>query len=118
LPTSRSERGAVARHSAETMRKLGVAVIAAAIYDAAGLIEMKAERGRYMVRGTWMTAAELQEDAYLWLTTESERLDFWAECAGLDMQTVIDGADAAIAYAKRTPRGQSIWGDVRRVRGK
>jgi hypothetical protein len=101
----------MARVDAVALRRLGVAVLTAAIYDAAGLIECH----RTQVRGTWMTAAELQGDAYLWLTTASERLDFWSECAGLDMQAVIDGADAAIEYAKRTPRRESIWGDVRRV---
>lgn len=98
------------------MKRLAVAVLAAAMYDAAGVIETKQERRSVRsVRGTVLSVAEIQAEAYAWLTTPSERLEFWAECAGLDMDTVIRGADAAVEYAKRTPRGESIFADVRRI---
>lgn len=97
------------------MRRLAAAVIACAMYDAAGL----AETHHGHVRGEWMSVEEVAREAYAWLTTESERLEFWAEAAGLDMQTVIDGADAAIDYARRTPRtpdGVGVWTKARKVR--
>ena len=98
------------------MRRLAVAVLATAMYDAAGIIETRGAEGGHVrgnVRGGVASAAEIQREAYAWLTTPSGRLELWSDLAGLDMATVIDGADAAIEYARRTPRGESIFGDVR-----
>ncbi len=95
-------------------KKLAIAVLATAMYDAAGVIETR-ERGG-VVRGRQSSAAELQREAYDWLTTPSARLELWSDLAGLDMATVIAGADAAIEYAKRTPRDNSALATGRRGR--
>lgn len=104
----------MALHNRSGVRRLAVAVLACAFYDAAGLA---APSHRGCVRGAWggESVEAVAAEAYDWLTTPSDRLEFWAECAGLDMQTVIDGADAAVAYARRTPRAESVWSSSRRV---
>lgn len=110
-------------HDHVAMRRLAIAVLATAMYDAAGVIETRREsvvRATYGgktvsdVRGSERSAAEIQREAYDWLTTPSERLEMWSDMAGLDMDVVIAGADAAIEYAKRTPRDNSALATGRR----
>lgn len=98
-----------------SLRKLAAAVLSCALYDAAGLAA-PFRRGSVRGSGKLLSAADVAREAYAWLTTPSERLEFWSEAAGLDMKTVIDGADAGIDYARRTPRSESVWSSARRVR--
>jgi hypothetical protein len=81
-------------------RSLAIAVLRLAIKDACGQIEAShVHRGLRTGRGRpakQATREQIEADAYDWLTTESEGLAFWCEMAGIDMETVIEGADGAI----------------------
>jgi hypothetical protein len=85
-------------------RALAIAVLRLAIKDACGQIEAThVHRGqgaartyRAGQRGKATTREQIEADAYDWLTTESESLAFWCELAGIDMDTVLEGADGAI----------------------
>lgn len=81
------------------VRRLAIAVLQRAAFDAAGLIDTSTWGASLGLRAE--RKARVQCDAYDWLTTPGDNLDFWSEAAGIGMVDVIDGADSAVAYALR-----------------
>jgi hypothetical protein len=84
------------------VRRLAVAVLQRAAFDAAGLIDTSTWGANPRLRAE--RRGRVQADAYDWLTTPGVDLEFWSEAAGIGMRDVIDGADSAVAYALKRAR--------------
>lgn len=92
---------------------LAAALLRQAVFEAAGIVDQEATR-RGKRRGGAKTegqssaeqraADEIRAEAYDWLTTPSDSLDFWCRVARIDMDTVIDGADGAIKAVRKGER--------------
>jgi len=81
------------------VRRLAVAVLQRAAFDAAGLIDTSTWGKSVALRAE--RAEWIREESYDWLTTPSAALALWADVAGIAMRDVIDGADAAVEYARK-----------------
>lgn len=93
------------------MRRLAVAVLQRAAFDAAGMVYSDAG-GDLLPSTRDARRSSIAAEAYDWLTTPGASLDLWTEVAGIAMRDVIDGADTAVEYAKR----RSVE-DRRRMKG-
>lgn len=86
------------------VRRLAVAVFQRAALDAAGMIYSDAG-GDLRADTREVRRRRIRDEAYAWLTTPSWGLALWADAAGIAMKDVIDGADSAVEYARRTADG-------------
>ena len=97
-----------------SIKALAAAVLRQAVCDAAGLIERRGyvlpanpgpKGGRLGRRPRDAATKEaVQAEAYAWLTTPGQNLEFWCGVVGISMYTVIDGVDGAIATVKKKAR--------------